>query len=559
MLNDFTSPLTFRPAAAESAAGTEQNLPRRVVFFAIVLVPWLTILVSHYVGQGEQATGFIQYDQPYYVANGRAIFERGNGLMYPNPSDPSDDAPVIYFHWLPWIFGALVAPLGAEPGIMNSLVMAAVLPLFGWLTWRLIRERSPQSSPLIFLLAMWGGGVLVIPGLFKGLLRGQTILESVFEFDPTRGLWFLNWGRNVIFASESVYHCIVAAAWLFVLRGQHGRALMAAALAATTHPWTGLELLLMLNAWFFLEAIRFRSGRSITELGTAMLMLCLLLGYYKIWLPGYPSHAALQEHWSLAWVAEWTTILFAYGPVAVVAGLWMKSRHWHPDRSEQFLLTCAAVAFGLAIHDRILPKPVQPLHFTRGYIWMPVFLIAVPQLQSMLTAFQSYPLRHRSLIAAACLTLVMFDNMAFVGAHCYWQFTGTNPECFRLSRDDRAVLEALQTGENPVVFCESLDLSYLMPTYTATRPWLCHKFNTPGYLERQKELLPILANNSVDVSRLPSAIDVLVLKSSRDPSALQQSGDWQKLANENPSWQIWTRRPSEPSSLTQDARQRFTL
>lgn len=35
-----------------------------------------------------EATGFIQYDMPYYLANGRKSFDRGGGLLHANPYDP---------------------------------------------------------------------------------------------------------------------------------------------------------------------------------------------------------------------------------------------------------------------------------------------------------------------------------------------------------------------------------------------------------------------------------------------------------------------------------------
>jgi hypothetical protein len=69
-----------------------------VLVVGLSLLSWMTILAAH------------------YVANGRAVFDRGNGLLYPNPSDADANAPVIYFHWLPWILGAVVTQLSIAPG-----------------------------------------------------------------------------------------------------------------------------------------------------------------------------------------------------------------------------------------------------------------------------------------------------------------------------------------------------------------------------------------------------------------------------------------------------------
>lgn len=547
--------------APESPIGTEQPRiaaaeqllwqPKNLMLFALMLVPWLSILVAHYAGNGDQATGFIQYDQPYYVANGRAAFERGDGLRYPNPSDSSVDAPVIYFHWLPWALGALVSQFGFEPGVAYTLLTAGLLPVFGWLTWLLVCRRATSRHIQILFLALWSGGVLSLLGVLKGTFTGLSWVDAVFEFDPTEGLWFLNWGRNTIYGIEITYHCLVAASWLFVLRNQHGLALLCAGILGMTHPWSGLELLLMLNAWMLLQAIQIRSGRSFVHLGMAMCLIVLLLGYYKVWLPQFPSHAALQENWSLNWRAEWSTVLYAYAPVGLLAVNFAMGRGFRLSRDEQFLAVAAAVAFGLTIHDRILPRPVQPLHFSRGYVWMPLFLIAVPQIQKLLDAVAKFSPSKRRVTLVALTCLVCFDNVAFNLTHCYWQFTASGPEGFYLTDEDRDVIETLKTSTpNQVVFCESLEFSYLLPTYVPVRPWLCHKFNTPDYIERQKELHWAILDNSIEPSLLPHELGVLVLAAERDTRALAQESGWTRAAEPNAKWQVWVRRKSGHASAT---------
>ncbi len=513
-----------------------------VILFAAMLLPWLTILAAHYLGNGDRATGFIQYDQPYYVANGRAAFERGDGLRYPNPSDSNPDAPVIYFHWLPWTLGLAVSKLGFEPGVAYSLLTAGLLPVFGWLTWLMVCRRATSRRMTILFLALWSGGMLSLLGLLKGMVTGLSWSDAVFEFDPTEGLWFLNWGRNTVYGIEITYHCFVAASWLFVLRQQHWLALLCAGLLGLTHPWSGLELLLMLNAWMLLEAIRHRSGRSYMHLGTAMCLIILLLGYYKLWLPQFPSHAALQANWSLNWRAEWSTILYAYSPVALLGIMHLMGRGFRLSRDEQFLAVAAAVAFGLTIHDRILPRPVQPLHFSRGYIWMPLFLIAVPQIQKLLAAIADFPAARRRIVFGTLMLLACFDNLAFTVTHSIWQYNGSGPEGFYLADEDRQVLAVLnQQTPNQVIFCESLDFSYLMTTYAPVRPWLCHKFNTPDYVQRQKDLHWAILSNSIEPNLLPPEIEVLVLANDRDTSQLTDSPDWREAADKNEKWQVWLR------------------
>lgn len=531
-----------QPVSKNLSAESQLWTPKNLVLFGAMLLPWLTILAAHYFGNGNQATGFIQYDQPYYVANGRAAFERGDGLRYPNPSDSSPDAPVIYFHWLPWTLGAAVSKLGFEPGVAYTLLTVGLLPMFGWLTWLLVCRRATSRHMQLLFLALWSGGILSLLGLFKGTATGLSWPDAVFEFDPTEGLWFLNWGRNTIYGVEITYHCFVAASWLFVLRKQHGLALLCAGLLGMTHPWSGLELLLVLNVWMLVEVIRHRGGRSYIHLGTAMCLIIVLLGYYKLWLPRFPAHATLQANWSLNWRAEWSTVLYAYAPVGLLAFFHLKGHGFRLNRDEQFLALAAAVAFGLTIHDRILPRPIQPLHFSRGYVWMPLFLIAVPRIQQLLGAIAEFPLVKRRLVLGSLMVLACFDNVLFTATHSIWQFNASGPEGFYLADEDRQVLDVLRAkAPDCVVFCESLDFGYLLPTYVPVRPWLCHKFNTPDYVQRQKDLHWAILNNSIDPNLLPQEVEVLVLANNRDSSGLAFSPDWAEAAPKNEKWQVWKR------------------
>ena len=76
--------------------------PARLALALVALVPWALVYLHHFTA-GEGATGFIQVDMPFYAANGRAIFERGNGLFYPNAYDPDPSAPVILLKPITWL------------------------------------------------------------------------------------------------------------------------------------------------------------------------------------------------------------------------------------------------------------------------------------------------------------------------------------------------------------------------------------------------------------------------------------------------------------------------
>jgi len=140
----------------------------------VALMPFWSLFVAHSVRGQYLATGFIQYDQAYYVANGREIFERGNGLGYCNPYDTSVDAPVIYYHWLPWLFGVGVSLFNIDPGGWFLAIGIAAGIAFAFGTFRLVEAilPSPRFLPGLYLLAMWGGGLFVVTALCRNWFLG---------------------------------------------------------------------------------------------------------------------------------------------------------------------------------------------------------------------------------------------------------------------------------------------------------------------------------------------------------------------------------------------------
>src|SRR5438105_15936876 len=106
---------------------------------------------------------------------------------------------------------------------------------------------------------MWGGGLLCLGRAAQNLLHGRPAAESLFAYDPFDGWWFQNWGRNLVFPTEAVYHALAAAVWLAVLGRRYALALAAAAFLAATHPFSGLQILLILLVWLSILFCRTRT------------------------------------------------------------------------------------------------------------------------------------------------------------------------------------------------------------------------------------------------------------------------------------------------------------
>lgn len=456
----------------------------------IAVLPFYSVYLAHFLLNAD-ATGFIQGDQPYYVANGREIFERGNGFAHPNPYEIDPQAPVIYFHWLTWLYGASVKILGTDPAFFPLASGAIAGIAFGWITLRLIEALLPDRRFVVplFFLAMWGGGLLCLAGILFPAPTATTVAEKLLSYDPTDGWWFLNWGRNVMYPVESVYHVIVAATWLAILRGHENRALLGGLLLATTHPFSGLQLLLFLGGWFTYRVSVLRSGAAWIRLGISLLMLAIFLYYYIVFLNQFPQHRAIELIWASApfdTVLKVPTMLLAYGPVAVLAG-WRLFTEPRPWKGEVILFAgCFCVTLFLIKHELLIQPHKQPIHFSHGYEWMPLFLLGLPKLQQLLIAAGNHlQVISRVALMAGLFGLATFDNLSFIVIH----WTSTNPVPLFLTSSEREMLTWMdQQQMKGVLLTTDWSLGYAASTYTTVTPYAGHVFNTPGINERMRQI-----------------------------------------------------------------------
>ncbi|MCA9051358.1 MAG: hypothetical protein KDA89_21620 [Planctomycetaceae bacterium] len=576
----------FEPSAERLTAHRVAGL------LLLSVLPFLAVPLCHVVSSPETATGFFHYELPYYVANGRSAFEHGNGILYPNPYDPRPESPVIYCHWLPWVLGLATAVCGFDPGDTFLIFTFAASLIFAWSTRRLILLRLRGSEPIPsrkpmsdlneirrlpdsvwFLAVMWGGGLLVFGGVvetavlaFADVSGGfDTWEDQLLRFDPGRGMWFLNWGRNALFPTEAVYHSLAAACWVSEIRGRGRWANGFLVLLATTHPWSGLELLLTITLFRTVQLYMAqfapgaptdrprRSGRGepVRQLWFSVSVLVLFLLYYKVWLPSFAAHAELQSVWELNWSLSGTSALLAYALVLPAAMIRIRSvlrnrRNLSSSGPDLFLMCALLTAAVLAFHDRLI-RPVQPLHFTRGYLWMPLFLLGLPVLREWTD-------RIPRTAATTCLVgligvVAALDNLTFAVIHGRRQFR--QEDGFHLSLEDRVLLQALceerTIGNRPhqtsaVVMSESETINYLLPAYTSLKPWLGHQFNTPDFPRRKEQWQKCFTQDGIVASEIPIDVRIVLARKISGAAAFAEDNLWEPLALSNTEWQGWRRR-----------------
>ncbi len=484
---------------------------------ALLLLPMAAVHAAHFLlpPAGEWPTGFLQYDQQRYLAMARQAWEGGAWPLFalPTSADPASPAQYVYPHIA--LLGLAWGLLDADPGrlylafgLLSGLVfLRLAIALYG----RVVARRDGAAA-LGLLLFAWGGGLLTLAGGLDALLEGRLDYGSLVTFDPAGGFWFLNLGRNLFYGVEAYYHALALGLLLALLAGRWRLGLLLLALLAASHPFAGLQFLLIALAWQLAERLLRRpEAPPLWLLLGSLLLLAFFLAYHFLLLPRDPEHAALMAAWSLAWTLETATQLLAYGPVAVLAMLWL-ARHGLGTRAARLLTVMALVSLGLANHE-LLVDPRQPLHFTRGYVWMPLFLLGAPLLVDWLA-------RAVRPLALAVAALFLLDNAAWLGLQA-WQNAGGFGAARTLTQDERGVLAALNgpAYAGHLLVAEDPRLGYDAIVYTPLQAWYSQEHSTPGSRERLAEIERWRADGGEPAAWRGRPVVFLVADRGQDPAA----------------------------------------
>lgn len=517
-----------------------------MVWSIIAVAPVCAYFATHFLQEGV-STGFIHADMPYYSANGREIFERGDGIFYPNPYETAPDAPVIYFQWLIWLMGFGIVYLGFDPGIQFVTIGLIAALVCAFLTFRLVELVLPNRRYIgpLYLSAMWGGGGFVLVGVAKNLWLGEFLFHDLTRFMPDEW-FFLNWGLNSFFATEAVYHAIVAAMWLFMLKDKQWMAIGAVGLLAATHPYSGLQHLFGVSVWYGLYFLKKPAWQRFAPLFVLGVISASFLYYYMLYLPTFDSHASLQADWSLNWNVNIQTLLIAYGSAGyVVIFRLIQDRNWMRPELSIFLVSFLCSLF-LAKHE-LWTQSNQPIHFTRGYLWMPLWLIALPTIQSELINISGQTSRLRQFVVIILLSVVIFlDNLCWLVVQ--WPTHEGSEEIssleyaepFVLTEDQWDVIQYMRRfSEGNYLLSTDEEISYLLPTYTSVNVYIGHFYNTPNLKRRRKNYEQWIETGTHD----GWLDDITHIVLDRKHHSIRLSSEWQEIYR-NSSFIVFERKSS---------------
>lgn len=468
-----------------------------------LLLPVAALYLAHYLllPEGLYAHGFIQYDQPYYMANAREHFDNGFSLLYRLPFTPNYETPALYIQPLSLLYGLLLHITGIDPGVLyvlSGLVFGVVCLRLAIALFELLFGLESFAQRLCLLLFAWGGGLFILAGAAYLAWKGGSDPAMLLTFDPAGGWWFLNFGRNLVYPTEAFYHLLTLAILILLIRKHWVWAAVVCFLLSLSHPFTGLQIALTVLLWAAFErTFLLRAEGPPRWFPPAIAAILVLhLGYYLGVLASSPEHARIVGVWrqEIPGLLDLIPMICAYALVGGLA-LWRLRNRVAAGEAlaaahNRLFVFYFLVSFALANHEFLIP-PHQPIHFTRGHVWTPLFLLGAPVLIALIARIWSWlrPLLRWSALAALA-GLFLLDNLTFLGVSIYEIARGgTNAPT--ITKEERQLLRQLDDPrfQGFLVVSADADLGYLATVYTPLRSWTSHRLNAPEGGKRQEEIV----------------------------------------------------------------------
>lgn len=480
-----------REPAQQTGLSSSDHAPLRAAWARdwcwsiVAALPYFSVYLAHYVGSAGRATGFVVADMAQYAALGRPAFETGPRLLYANAYDSDSAAPRIYFHWFEWLHGASVVELGLDPGlffviwgIVAGLVLSRVTLA---LTDRCLSTRRFRIP--LFLITMWGGGVFVTSAVAHNLWRSYPITWETLRYDPVGGWWFFNWGRNLVFSTEATFHVFMATLWLGIMDRRWWLAAFGLTMLQTTHPYSGAQASCIVVAWVIAHRLLPRTAaipwRAVT---LSLALVALFFAYNLFYLRQFPQHRLVMENMSARWLVDMAPMIRGWLPVGLLAAARLTRDRHTLDQRTWFIVIAAATSFLLANHEwfEFLFRPIEPIHFTRGYVWLPLWLLGLPTVERLLewTTATSDRRVACSVPLTVCGLIGVADNVGFLTQY----FADRREQGVYLDTDVRQAFDYLSRHRTRGTILVTDDrISYVVRTYTFAMPFVGYPFYASDY------------------------------------------------------------------------------
>ena len=516
--------------------------------FALALTcPMLAFFCGYYFNYEPSLipTGFIQYDNVSYLAYAKQYMDSNDfHILYSNPFNESGSYPRIYFQ--PHIF---ILFIFLKLGFPIHLILPLFTIVCSFFCFRLIISIYDHLVPqgknraLSIWLFAWGGGLLVLAGMVVDFRNPVNLdyLDRIFILDPAWGWWGLNLGRSLFFSCEAFYHLLFLSGVVFILKKKWAHLLLLTFILSLTHPFTGIEFLCIVFTWSLLEKVLVRnkdiSWWLIIGLGV---ILVFHIYYYLSYLNQFADHQSVKDQYSLNWRLRFFHMIPAYcivGTLAFVSLLKSRTFKNYLSLSTTRLFLCwFIVAFLLVNHELFIQPPMQPLHFTRGYIWTSLFLLGLPALQFIYNIAEKR--KKYKLLLIVFIICMLSDNFLWITN--YIRNRNLFPSITHISQEQNEVLEWLKknTTEKSLII-GSDDIPYLTTVHSRAYPWISHPFTTPFYKKKSMAYDAFIQSNKMDSAWI--AREVFFIFRKQDSMEAKRALEFNipaELIKETPSYKI---------------------
>lgn len=482
---------------------------KTIVLSFLLTLPVILFLIHHYVSHSPELTptGFTTDENVLYMSYAHQYLDQENfSPFYSNPFDGNPQSPKIYFQPVNAIFVPLLKS-GADPGLVFSLFGLIMAFCCVYMGIRIIQHLLPNNKyqALIALLFTWGGGLTAITGIIASLITSGKLtsswLDTIYIADPANGWWGLNWGRILFIPLEAYYHFLFLLCIYLILKKKWIGAGLAGLLLAASHPFTGIEYLIILSGWIAIEKSFFKN-KSIPRwfIVVSGIAITLDIYYHLSYLPSFPEHNQLFNQYSVAWTYSFRVYIPAYIIVALISYATFRvkksiSRFLELPHQRLFL-TWAIVSFLLSKHEWFM-KPMQPIHFTRGYVWAGLFLLSIPGLLWLIEYFKKTAVR--KCVFAGFLIIFLSDNTLWITN--ILKSNSKNEAEGYLTKETREVFDYLEksTTRNDLLIGNDRLVSYMANVYSSANAWVSHPYNTP---DREDRI--IIMNNYLQSGNRPA-------------------------------------------------------
>lgn len=459
---------------------------RKKWLFAVGLsLPIILLYAAHFFYKDAQhkPSGLIQWENALYLISAKEYVSGNATILYQYPLDDNQLSPKIFFQPQTFVVGYLWKWLTIDPGLLLSIFGL----IFTICTCRIAVEiidivvAEINHKKIIAILFCWGGGLLTLAGLILHFLyfKTGTIAAHLFFLDPGNGWWCLNFGRSFIYPLEAYYHFLFLATVLLALKKKFLWMSVIIMVLSISHPYTSVEILLIIITWALLEYFYIRSTllrkKDLYYIAAAAVFH---IAYYGL-LNQFEVSTIISRQVALDWSYKAWHFIPAYAIVWLFSFLAVKNI---PLLKKQFanpvnrLFFCwGMVAFALSVHGFAI-KPVQPLHFTRGYVYAGFFLFAIPAITHCLNLVKASTNRLYKPLCVLLLFVFLVDNISWFASNIAYNNTGIQ---FTTQEQQLIAYFKNNPANGWIISSEgNAQMATYLQLYSTGKAWIPHPFLT---------------------------------------------------------------------------------